>query len=213
MSTTTNPPFLPLPASERRTAGIAWLCWNLRRLSRMIYVNALAGFVGLLGAVSTPGMRPVGLLQAWALRRMGVDCPSDLIWIGPRFAVDYPQGVSLGRRVVIGADSRLTARARITIGDDFLSAPGLAINTGTHDPVTLEPLARPVTIGAGVWCGQRVTLCAGVAIGAGAIVGAGSVVVRDLPEHCIAVGVPCRPLRPIPQRRAGPPLWSNFRAS
>ena len=209
MSTATHPPFATVPAGERRT-GLAWIRANVGRLFRMLYVNALTAFVGFLGSISTPGMKPIGRLQAWALRRMGVDCPSSLVWIGPRFALDYPAGLSLGRRVVIGADSRLTARARIAIGDDFLSAPGLAINTGTHDVETLAPQVAPVTIGPGVWCGQRVTICAGVTIGPGAVVGAGAVVIRSLPPRHVCVGVPCRPLKPLPSPSRLAPPWSNF---
>ncbi|HVU24512.1 MAG TPA: hypothetical protein VHE13_10335 [Opitutus sp.] len=209
MSVISNHPFLTLPHLQRRT-GPAWLCWNLRRLFRMLYVNLLLVFVRLLGAVSTPGMRPVGVLQAWALRRMGVHCHSSLVWIGPRFSLDFPEGLTLGRRVVIGADSRLTARSPITIGDDFLSAPGLIINTGTHDLNTLEPRTAPIMIGPGVWCGLRVTICTGVTIGAGAIVGAGAVVVKDLPPRTLGLGVPCHPQRALAPLPPGSPRWSNF---
>ena len=34
-------------------------------------------------------------------------------------------------------------------------------------------------------------------IGDGAVIGAGSVVTKDIPAGYLAVGVPCRPLRPI----------------
>ena len=37
----------------------------------------------------------------------------------------------------------------------------------------------------------------GVTIGDGAVIGAGSVVTKDIPAGYLAVGVPCRPLRPI----------------
>jgi acetyltransferase-like isoleucine patch superfamily enzyme len=212
MSTASHPPFVIVAEGSRR-AGRAWLFGNVLRLVRMLYNNVLTSFIGFLGSISTPGMRPVGRLQAWALRRLGVDCPSNLVWIGPRFALDYPAGLSLGERVVIGADTRLTARARIVIGDDFLSAPGLAINTGTHDVNTFAPQVAPVTIGPGVWCGQRVTVCAGVTIGHGTVVGAGAVVIRSLPPRHVCAGVPCRPIRPLGVHSSVPPPWSNFPAS
>ena len=41
------------------------------------------------------------------------------------------------------------------------------------------------------------TILGGVMIGDGAVIGAGSVVTRDIPANTIAVGNPCRPLRPI----------------
>jgi maltose O-acetyltransferase len=131
--------------------------------------------------------------------------------VGPNFRIDYPHRLTLGHRIVIGADTRITARDEIVIGDDFLSAPGLCLNTGTHDPVTLVPLSSPITIGSDVWCGAHVIICAGAAVGSGCIVGAGSLVIRDLPDHSIAYGVPARPQRSVARERTGQSLWSNFR--
>ena len=54
---------------------------------------------------------------------------------------------------------------------------------------------KPIVIGDNVWIGTRVTILKGVRIGNGAIIGAGSVVTRDIPENCIAVGVPARIIR------------------
>ena len=59
----------------------------------------------------------------------------------------------------------------------------------------LKPPERLVTIGAGTWIGDNVTILADVQIGNGAIVGAGSVVTRSVPPYAIAVGNPARVLR------------------
>ena len=40
----------------------------------------------------------------------------------------------------------------------------------------------------------------GVTIGDNSVIGAGSVVTRDIPEGVVAVGNPCRVLRPIGER-------------
>lgn len=195
---------------EPRRSGLAWAWGNAAHLFRQIRTSLLARFIGLLGALSTPGMKPVGVLQAWALRRMGVKCASAEVWVGSQVHFDYPQHIVLGRRVVLGPGARLTARSTIVIGDDFLSAPGLYLNTGTHDLDTLAPQSSPITIGAGVWCGTRVTVGAGVTIGAGAVVGAGSLVLRDLPPWHLAFGVPCKPRRALSERPVGS-RWSNFK--
>ena len=44
----------------------------------------------------------------------------------------------------------------------------------------------------GVLLGAGVSVLGPVHVGAGTKVGAGSVVVTDLPNHCVAVGVPAR---------------------
>ncbi|MFC0316269.1 DapH/DapD/GlmU-related protein [Gordonia phosphorivorans] len=56
----------------------------------------------------------------------------------------------------------------------------------------------PISIGDNCWLGSNVTVGAGVVIGRNTVVGAGSVVVRDLPDHVVAVGSPARPVRSLP---------------
>jgi acetyltransferase-like isoleucine patch superfamily enzyme len=202
---------LPLWTAEPRRTGLPWLAGNLARVIRQIYISCLSRFISVLGEMSTPGMKPVGAMQAWALRRMGVTCPSSQIWVGPRVRFDYPEQVVFGRRVVLGADSRLTARSQIIIGDDFLSAPGLYLNTGTHDLSSLVPQSFPIRLGAGIWCGTRVTICAGAKIGDGAVIGAGSVVLHEIPAHHLATGTPCKPRRALAAERDPARQWSNFR--
>ena len=51
-------------------------------------------------------------------------------------------------------------------------------------------------IGAGTHIGAGSTVIQGVKIGDNSIIGAGSVVVRDIPDHVVAYGNPCRVIRP-----------------
>jgi acetyltransferase-like isoleucine patch superfamily enzyme len=60
--------------------------------------------------------------------------------------------------------------------------------------------AFPVTICSGVWLGVGVIVNPGVTIGENSVIGAGSVVTRDIPANVVAVGNPCRVLRPISER-------------
>lgn len=57
--------------------------------------------------------------------------------------------------------------------------------------------ALPITIGDNCWIGGDVTILPGVTIGSNTIIGAKSVVTKDIPDNVIAVGNPCRVLRPI----------------
>lgn len=63
-----------------------------------------------------------------------------------------------------------------------------------------EQFSFPVHIEDHVWIGSNVVILPGVTIGKNSVIGAGSVVTRDIPPDVVAVGNPCRVLRPITQR-------------
>ena len=63
-------------------------------------------------------------------------------------------------------------------------APGAVLCGGVH-------------IGEGAHIGAGSVVIQGIKVGEGSIIGAGSVVVRDIPEHVVAYGNPCRVIRPI----------------
>mgnify|MGYP001285166641 CR=1 FL=1 len=207
-STTSKPRLWQDPP---RRAGLGRFVAVSVRLLGLFRDQTLTLFIDLLGAFSTPGVKLVGRLQAAALRGMGAECKSDEIWLGPGVRFDWPEHLVLGARVTLNRGTHVTCHDRVEIGDDFLAAPGLVINAGTHDLATLQPASAPIRIGPGVWCGARVTICAGVTVGAGAVLGAGAVVVRDLPPEHVCLGVPAKPVRDISRlRRETPGRWSNF---
>lgn len=51
---------------------------------------------------------------------------------------------------------------------------------------------KEIIIGNDVFIGANVTILDGVKIGNGAIIGAGAVVIHDIPDYAIAVGVPAK---------------------
>lgn len=211
LTTTSKPRLWQDP--PRRT-GFARFCGVVTRLFALVRDQVLTRCIDLLGAFSTPGVRVVGWLQAAALRAMGAECRSNQIWLAPGVRIDWPEHLVLGARVTLNRGTHITCHDRVELGDDFLAAPGLLINSGTHDLATLQPACAPIIVGPGVWCGARVTICAGVNIGAGAVLGAGAVVVRDVPACQVATGIPARPVRDISElRRSGKPRWTNFHPS
>lgn len=54
-------------------------------------------------------------------------------------------------------------------------------------------------IGDNVTLGTNVTIIGAIHIGNNVTIGAGSVVVKDIPDNCIAVGNPCKPIKFIEQ--------------
>jgi acetyltransferase-like isoleucine patch superfamily enzyme len=53
----------------------------------------------------------------------------------------------------------------------------------------------PVEICDGAWLGENVVVGPGVRIGRGAVIGGNAVVLDDVPDHALAVGVPARVVR------------------
>lgn len=105
------------------------------------------------------------------------------------------------RTVVLGPGTVVFAGAVVQPGT-VVGAHAI-VNTGAcadHDGrlgdfVHLAPgchLAGTVTLGDGAFCGVGVSIVPGVTVGAWTTVGAGGVVVGDLPEKVVAVGVPAR---------------------
>lgn len=110
--------------------------------------------------------------------------------------------VILGNNVYINYDFCAVDDTFITIGDYTLIGPRVVIATALHPEVAEQrnhamQYNKPVKIGKSVWIGANVTICPGVTIGDGAIIGAGSVVTKDIPAYMVAVGNPCKPIRPV----------------
>lgn len=90
----------------------------------------------------------------------------------------------------------------VYVGDKVMFGPNVTIATANHP---IEPGLRsramqynkPVHIGENVWIGANTVIVPGVSIGKNSVIGAGSVVTKDIPENVVAVGNPCRVLRPI----------------
>lgn len=124
----------------------------------------------------------------------------------PPLNLDYGLGLTIGDRTFINKDFLIVGGGYVTIGADCLIGPRCSIYTPNHAE---EPARRregweralPVTIGDNVWLGGSVTILPGVTIGDDAIIGAGSVVASDIPAGVVAVGNPCRPVRPIDPSR------------
>ena len=118
-------------------------------------------------------------------------------FINQPFYCDYGSNIRVGRRFFANFNFTVLDEAPVTVGDDCFIGPNVSIYTACHstDPVernSRREWAKPVTIGDNVWIGGSVTILPGVTIGSNVTIGAGSVVVKDIPDGCVAVGNPCR---------------------
>ncbi|MCR5796005.1 MAG: sugar O-acetyltransferase [Solobacterium sp.] len=117
--------------------------------------------------------------------------------IPPVYANWGLKNVHVGKNVFFNFGCTFVDDADITIGDNTLFGPNVSVNTAEH-PLSPElrrnglQYNKPVHIGTNVWIGAGAVILAGVTIGDNSIIGAGSVVTKDIPENCVALGVPAR---------------------
>lgn len=58
-------------------------------------------------------------------------------------------------------------------------------------------IVKPITVGDNVFIGYGSIILPGVTIGSNVVIGAGSVVSKDIPDNCVAAGIPARVIKPI----------------
>lgn len=122
--------------------------------------------------------------------------------VTPPFWCDYGYNITVGDYFYSNHNLIITDGAKVTFGDHVFIAPNCCFTTAEHalDPEMRKAgmeVAKPITVGSNVWIGAGSTILAGVTIGSGSVIGAGSVVKKSIPENVVAVGVPCKVLRPI----------------
>ncbi len=124
------------------------------------------------------------------------------IWIEAPFHCDYGWNIEVGENFFANYNLTILDVATVTIGKNVQIAPNVSIYTAGHP---IHPDTRntgyeygiPITIGDNVWIGGNVVILPGVNIGDNVVIGAGSVVTKDIPDHVIAMGNPCKIVREI----------------
>lgn len=113
--------------------------------------------------------------------------------------------LTIGKHCEMGDNVHIVAHEEVRIGDNVLMASKIFISDTNHgeykgvnssspmtSPNSRAPTTKRVYIGNNVWIGENVCVLPGVSIGDGCIIGANSVVNKDIPKHCIAVGIPTK---------------------
>lgn len=127
-------------------------------------------------------------------------------YIEPPLYTNFGGGhVHFGKHVYANFNLTIVDDTHVYIGDYCMIGPNVVIATASH-PISPElreqgyQFNRPVTIGRNCWLGAGVLIMPGVTIGENTVIGAGSVVTKDIPDHVVAVGNPCRVIRPVDDR-------------
>ena len=122
--------------------------------------------------------------------------------IEPNFFCDYGYNIIIGDNFYANHNCVILDCAEVVFGNNVFIGPNCGFYTA-HHPIHKDPrnelleYARPITVGNDVWFGGNCVVVPGVTIGSNVVIGAGSVVTHDIPDNVVAVGNPCRVLRPI----------------
>ena len=107
--------------------------------------------------------------------------------------VQHPEGLSLGHHTDIGAFTYINAKYGVTLEDE--------VQIGSHCSIysvsTIDNKSAPVILKRNCRIGTHSTVMPGVTVGENAIAGAHSFVNRDIPDNCVAYGVPAKVIKKI----------------
>ena len=159
----------------------------------------------------------VGATNCWRFNQIGPDKPEESlaalkeifgscgerVSVQQRFSCYYGKNIHLGEDFLANYNVSIQDTAPVHIGRNCLIGPHTVLTTTGHP---LSPAGRrahlatsaPITIGDDVWIGANCTIIGGVTIGNNVVVAAGAVVIDDLPDNCLAAGVPARVIKEIP---------------
>ena len=113
--------------------------------------------------------------------------------------------VHFGNHVYANFNLTLVDDTDIYVGDNTMFGPNVTVATAGH-PILPELREKgyeynvPVHIGKNCWIGAGAVILPGITIGDNVVIGAGSIVTKDLPSNVVAVGNPCRVLRPLEEK-------------
>lgn len=139
-------------------------------------------------ALTYPGLHALwGYRVGHAMWSRGFKVPARLLQSATRFAtgVDIHPAARIGRRMFIDHAVGVVIGQTAEVGEDVLifhevTLGGVSMSPGKRHPT----VADHVTIGAGA------KILGPIEIGKHARIGANAVVIRDVPENSVAVGVP-----------------------
>lgn len=150
--------------------------------------------------------RPTELKKREAMLKEMFAEIGDGCYIEPPFHANWGgRHVHFGNHVYANFNLTFIDDTHIYIGSHTMIGPGVIIATAGHPvlPILREQEYQynaPIHIGSNCWLGAGVIVLPGVTIGDNTVIGAGSVVTKDIPSDVVAVGAPCRVMRPIGER-------------
>ena len=128
------------------------------------------------------------------------------VYIEPPFHANWGGAhCHFGDYVYVNFNVTCVDDTHIYVGENTMLGPNVVLATAGH-PILPELREKgyqynmPIHIRKNCWLGAGVIVLPGVTIGDHSVIGAGSIVTRDIPANVVAVGNPCRVLRPIGEK-------------
>lgn len=160
--------------------------------------------------VTWAGLVPFHLFRLLIYKMAGMQIGrKSRIHIGARFF--YPANIKIGEGTIVGDNSFLDGRDKLSIGNNVDIASNVMIYNSEHDVNSedFHAIEAPVVIEDYVFIGPRAIILPGVKIGKGAVVAAGAVVTKDVSPLAIVGGVPAEV---IGERKSKEPHYKLGRA-
>jgi acetyltransferase-like isoleucine patch superfamily enzyme len=128
--------------------------------------------------------------------------------IRPMVTIVGTQNVEIGNNVTLRPFTSIYADndqdCKVIIGDDVLMGPNIYMTVSNHNFMDRDlkiaeqgHTFKSIRICDGAWIGYGVIILPGVTIGCHSVVAAGAVVTKDVPDYCVAAGVPAKVIRKL----------------
>ncbi len=178
----------------------------IKKLLTIFYhpiVSVIFYFKGFKDFTIGPRMQINSFKYISGQRGIAIGRDSRFMFVGEYCGQSYNPYLKIGKAVSIGNRFTALCGAPIVLEDNCLIASDVLITSENHgtNPEAAESYSQiplsvaPVTIGAGTWIGEKVSIMPGVCLGERCIVGAGAVVTRSFPAYCMIGGIPARVLK------------------
>lgn len=117
---------------------------------------------------------------------------------------NHENNLEIDDYVVIGEFFKVWCFNKIKIGKFTTIAADVTLVNGGHKIDSYEPFSGELSIGNGCWIGNGAKIVRNVYIGNNVIIGAGSVVINDVPDNAVVVGVPAKIIK---MREPSDKIW------
>lgn len=135
---------------------------------------------------------------------LDTDCVLNVVDHHQSYKYNYPKPIiKIENNAGISKGTFISAVRSIHIKKNVMIGPYCFIGdydheyTGIEKPIVSQPLTniKPIVIEEGAWIGAHVVVVSGVTIGKNSVVGANSVVTNNIPDYCLAAGVPAKVIK------------------